>query len=1069
MSKRFRIFGGLIFLAVIGLAALFAWIDSESTLPVFSKKEMDDQEAKMSAQSGQTDLLMQSVLAPLDMSQNVRLAIGGLGLSDNDQNQKLGDLVTVELTGAPGFSLVERQSLDAVLRELNLSLFGFVRAKDAVRAGKLLKADWFLLGTEAKINGTNAIIARVVDARTGILRDVGIFPSYKPAVQLAADLAKFLRQSRQDAASTKTREYLAIGAFEDLSVNNRQADFPTHIRGYLTAAYQGGKVTLLEREYVDFLLREVRLDLAGLTEEDSTNPPPMQSAFWLVSGQYQSFETTNLQVELNLKVQRAFGRPKNVTIQGLPGGALDRQIKTAIDDILSQDAGGIVLSRMSEVRAQMTLGKDLIRPYLGQLGGLELVYIQNNLYLDSLETARQKRNLEEAMRAFQTVLLLEPTNRLAKMYLAACLRKAPINQPDEARKFYQEIIEEPIQDQWSGPAQKALLLTFERGCWGGSTPENEARWFDSAFGQTTNLAAREFYRKHAESANNEAMIRDDSSKAQAISESKLLTNITNSWLEQTILGVPISEDAEIGEFVRTFGTNQAVAAARLGKLYPKLEAQVPALAPYLLAQFVTVQVDTNAPIVGQFQKMVEQSAPHPDQIFMPDKFWWHIWPAYKWSCEHKLYATAAGLLEGKMRAAVLYPKHIWGIKDDDKLGLAFAYVGSREWQKALEIFETYSNRPVQMGNTGPWGQMFSLVFPGKQVEYCRLKLGLAAENNSKEFSMGKPLLCLCSPSTFIADADGLWIGIAGKLMYLDFELKTNLVVNLPMDAGTPITEICVSPDNVWIGTGGDGLIVFDKHSQKCSRYSTADGLLMDKIFSMNLTENVLWIGYGTKFNDMGVNYMEQDTGRSGAGGLGQLDLSSRKFKSFTLSMKEGTEALKYTSGNMVLESASNPPRRAVRAVRADTRGNIWFATDLHPLRSYRPGENVWTGINDVRWCTFLTSDTENLYVGQYWNSMGTDGTGPLGVSVMNIKNGQWRILRETGGLMRGAVTTLNLDGSTLWAGGMGYIALVDPARDKVLHFANVPAKVVDRIQIGGGYVWAQFDWHLYRAPLSAMN
>jgi len=335
--------------------------------------------------------------------------------------------------------------------------------------------------------------------------------------------------------------------------------------------------------------------------------------------------------------------------------------------------------------------------------------------------------------------------------------------------------------------------------------------------------------------------------------------------------------------------------------------------------------------------------------------------------------------------------------------------------------------------------------------------------------MGKPLLCLCSPSTFIADADGLWIGIAGKLMYLDFELKTNLVANLPMDAGTPITEICVSPDNVWIGTGGDGLIVFDKPSQKCSRYSTADGLLMDKIFSMNLTENVLWIGYGTKFNDMGVNYMEQDTGRSGAGGLGQLDLSSRKFKSFTLSMKEGTEALKYTSGNMVLESASNPPRRAVRAVRADTRGNIWFATDLHPLRSYRPGENVWTGINDVRWCTFLTSDTENLYVGQYWNSMGTDGTGPLGVSVLNIKNGQWRILRETGGLMRGAVTTLNLDGSTLWAGGMGYIALVDPARDKVLHFANVPAKVVDRIQIGGGYVWAQFDWHLYRAPLSAMN
>ena len=52
---------------------------------------------------------------------------------------------------------------------------------------------------------------------------------------------------------------------------------------------------------------------------------------------------------------------------------------------------------------------------------------------------------------------------------------------------------------------------------------------------------------------------------------------------------------------------------------------------------------------------------------------------------------------------------------------------------------------------------------------------------------------------------------------------------------------------------------------------------------------------------------------------------------------------------------------------------------------------------------------------------------------------------------------------------MGYIALVDPVQDKVLHFAYVQAKAVDCIQVAGGYVWAQFDWHLYRAPLSALQ
>jgi len=56
----------------------------------------------------------------------------------------------------------------------------------------------------------------------------------------------------------------------------------------------------------------------------------------------------------------------------------------------------------------------------------------------------------------------------------------------------------------------------------------------------------------------------------------------------------------------------------------------------------------------------------------------------------------------------------------------------------------------------------------------------------------------------------------------------------------------------------------------------------------------------------------------------------------------------------------------------------------------------------------------------------------------------------------------------LWVGGMGYIALVNPAQDKVLGFAYVQAKTLDRIQVGG-YVWAQFDWHLYRAPLAGVR
>ena len=136
--------------------------------------------------------------------------------------------------------------------------------------------------------------------------------------------------------------YLAIGTFEDLSVNNRQADFPTQLRGYLTAAYQHSKVTLLEREYVDILQQEMRLDLAGLTEERDTNTPvQMQSAFWLVNGYFQSYETSGLEVELGLNIEQIFGHiavfgKKPVILRDQPGEPIFKKIKEAIDGVMSK-------------------------------------------------------------------------------------------------------------------------------------------------------------------------------------------------------------------------------------------------------------------------------------------------------------------------------------------------------------------------------------------------------------------------------------------------------------------------------------------------------------------------------------------------------------------------------------------------------------------------------------------------------------------------------------------------------------------------------------------------------------
>ena len=243
--------------------------------------------------------------APLAPSQPVRMAIGWLGLPDETQNLQAADLVTAQLTGAKGLELVDRQSFDKVLRELEMSLSGLVRAGDALRVGKLLRADWFLLGSAYSVGGTNGIVARIVDARTGILRDIGVFQGGKDLPLLAAGLADFARQCRQAATTAKPRVFLALGGFADVGVNARQSAFPAQLRAYLTGAYQHSNLTLLEREAVGALLQEVRLDLAGLADTaNGTEPPPLESAFWLVDGYFQSYETSGFEVELVLHVNQ---------------------------------------------------------------------------------------------------------------------------------------------------------------------------------------------------------------------------------------------------------------------------------------------------------------------------------------------------------------------------------------------------------------------------------------------------------------------------------------------------------------------------------------------------------------------------------------------------------------------------------------------------------------------------------------------------------------------------------------------------------------------------------------------
>ena len=1035
MSRRFLILASLLLIGGLAFGWIaYRWVNAPPTLPAFAASDFRKNVAQPVA----------TPIAAIDPSRQIRLAVGSLGLPDDAQNRELGDLITADLGSAKGLELVERQSLDRVLREAELSLSGLVRAKDAIRVGKLLRADWFLLGGVASAGGSNAVVARIVDARTGIMRDVDVFPYDKVTPQLAEKLAGFVRQSRQAASGSKPREYLAIGVFQDVSVNNRQADFPTQLRAHLTAAYRGTDMKLLEREYVEALLNEVHLDLAGLTEEGGTNPPPrMQSAFWLVDGYYQSYERTNFEVELVLNVQRIFGGRTRLTFRGQPGEVLFKQIGGAMETSFKTNTLALTPTRSSEARAQLNAGAEIMRfdgspfSYADMLFGEAYV---SEYQLRVPDALRRRRNVEEAMHAFQIALLLEPTNQETKIYLARCFRDPLIGRMDEARDLYRSILEESMTARWSRAAQDALRWSFDR-----ENPEDKIRWFEAAAQTCTNPAAADFYRYQVTLAQTNIIVQAGNSVgAQQIAEARLFQAITNALLGNGI------GDVGMNHFMDSFGTNQAAAARRAVELFPKLRDQAPELAPYFLTAIATIQVDTNAAIIPEFQRTLEEYAQHPDKVFKPEKFWPHIsGPVYNWSFEQKLYGIAVTVMEGKIQAAAILPKYSVDISDEDKMNLAFARLESRQWQKALAVFETYSNLPVAMGNSGPWGPAFTVIRTVRRANFCRRQQGLPEIHDLREFDMGDPLLCLCTPltpdlnrpsSTFSATADGLWIGTEGTLIQLDFNLKTNFMIQLPIQPFVPITALSVTSSNIWIGTDGGGLVEFDKSSHQFRGITEKDGLMQDSILSLHAAGDTLWIGYKK--------------------GLGRLDLPGRRVTSFTVSLNNSSD------------NASMPARHAALSLAARTSKNVWSVTRSEnqsqtDLWNYNSEADTWRPVPEIQGCVSISANSEKLFVGK--NGSGfhrADEIRGLGVSSLDFRDGKWRHFPAVNGLPVEQVTTVAADGQNLWVGGMGYIALVDTDQDKVLKFAYIISRAVDKIQVAGGYVWAQFDWHLYRAPLN---
>jgi hypothetical protein len=556
-------------------------------------------------------LLIQSVLLFSVAHANTRLAIGSFGLPSEKLDGDLADLIAVRLSKMPKLDLVERRELDRTFKETTLSLAGLAKAKDAVRVGVMLRADQFLLGTVALINGTNRFIVRLVDARSGAIRAINVFRDSTSLDTLAGEIAGLV-SVEMERPSQEQRDFLAIGVIQNLGVNNRFRDFPAQMRGSI-AANLSGKVTVLERDVISLLATEVRMNLAGLTESMGTNAP-VQFGFWIVDGFYQSYEVATPEVQLKLQVEKVQGGSKSFLLRGEANEYFFAQISETIEQELKQPhASGVVIAsptRQGEIVALEARGRQLV-DYEPRWNGDPLIRTLRP------RTARNPDKLlntvDEATRVYESILLLDPDNVSAKMRLAACLlfdieryenmnikKATPPDRAARASDYYAEVISTGDQE-FAVEAQ--ICFAQLRG---GLDGVKMLRRFSN---ETTDAKAKESLRRYAHSMLERLeydlpvkQIMPDL-RAQLFDELRDLQQSTNKPFLVSFGGVLFA--------YRFYPEDRKQI---IDALLPELLEKFPDLKPYILLEAVGQELNPDSALIEQFLASLKQCEENPETL-----------------------------------------------------------------------------------------------------------------------------------------------------------------------------------------------------------------------------------------------------------------------------------------------------------------------------------------------------------------------------------------------------------------------------------------------------------------------
>ena len=950
----------------------------------------------------------------------------------------LVDLLTAQLSTNNRLDLVERVDIEALLREQSLSLAQASELKEAVRTGRILRADWLVMGKVLTNLTEKTLLAKIVDARTGVIRNVSFLPAGKEGLTpLVGSLASFVQDTMEARPEAKRRTYLAVGNFENVSLVQRYPDFGKNLQMHLSTRFVGEDYAVVERSMIMPFLDELQLGMVGLGEEDDT-ATAAQPAFVLVDGIFQAYQDEESKLNLVMRVERLGDHVQRFSFNEPVSEALYAKIREVLQTVMDEPVRKRI-SRLEEAQAQMQRGIELARIRKGSDGRYEA----RPRMSDSPAAGDTKKTvLEEATKAFASALFLDPANEECKLFLALCYLHEDLDRPAEGISYLHEIA--------SSSTNRSLVVQAREELGRYHRERNPARArliYEALWEEAENARDRVRYLPYL------GPVVADEARGNITLEQKLAWKLKR-WrtemqaeLEHRRAGgrggirVPGSHSQGMMEYVDLFGGDTAAVKVHLDGIMPQLELEFPEWKPYLTMGYVQL-FGSNIPpdVLENYLRSLDWCDRHPDEIAYPKDY---FNPGLASAISHHFWHGNYDLL---LRAMAVLVRH-GQVTDELHFYKGWVHRLRGDLDSAIESFKKIGQRQVRPPLIGPWGYLGSI--PGDlMVKQCVVLKGarIPVRNELPSEQIGSPELSFNSPFLFKSDGPRVWVLHESVLHeYAQGKLHpvSVTVSNRPI---RDLHTFVVGERDLWLGTQGEGLIALNKETGRSRQYTLEAGLLQNSIHSLYALPDKIWIGFGDASKDLSM------------GGFGFLDLSTDRFIGIMGELDPNlTQRPIGGARDPELTSKDAPARRVISAFAQRDPGELLamaYGNDGRIFR-YRLDSKTWTTAHSLPQFYCFSANEHWLAAGLLMvdKPENDPSLGPL--SVYDETNKKWKGFGQAEGLLKHAVRAIALDGNRVWVGGYGYLACVNLDEAKVERLLKLRELnfVVEEIAFNGDELW----------------